>query len=155
MDATYQTRPSALARATDARTAESLLAGSRAGLARLGALLDQATSSALLARQHVGPLPCGTTREVLSAAESALGPAELPPVGIGDELALGRVARVLSEHGLDLSHPRTAAHLQPPPLSVAVAADALASASNASLDTYDSGPSAIAIERWLVRALNL
>jgi L-2,4-diaminobutyrate decarboxylase len=35
-----------------------------------------------------------------------------------------------------------------------VVADALASASNASLDTYDSGPAAIAMERWLVDVLS-
>jgi L-2,4-diaminobutyrate decarboxylase len=57
------------------------------------------------------------------------------------------------EYGLDLSHPRAAAHLQPPTLAVAVVADTLASVSNASLDTYDSGPSAIAIERWLIGVL--
>jgi L-2,4-diaminobutyrate decarboxylase len=72
---------------------------------------------------------------------------------MGAELALERVAHVLVEYGLDLSHPRAAAHLQPPTLTVAVAADTLASVSNASLDTYDSGPSAIAVERWLIAAL--
>ena len=38
-------------------------------------------------------------------------------------------------------------------LQVAVDADALASASNASMDTYDSGPVTLEIERWVVRAL--
>ncbi|MGZ6833979.1 MAG: pyridoxal-dependent decarboxylase, partial [Mycobacteriaceae bacterium] len=46
-----------------------------------------------------------------------------------------------------------AAHLQPAPLAVAVAADALASATNASLDTYDSGPATLAVERWAIRQL--
>jgi L-2,4-diaminobutyrate decarboxylase len=90
---------------------------------------------------------------VLQAATDALGARTLPTEGIGPELALERVAHVLVQYGLDLSHPRAAAHLQPPTLTVAVAADALASVSNASLDTYDSGPSAIAVERWLIAAL--
>ncbi|QKW11312.1 aminotransferase class V-fold PLP-dependent enzyme [Streptomyces sp. NA04227] len=72
---------------------------------------------------------------------------------MGTRAALNLMANVLIEHGIDLSHPRAAAHLQPPTLSVAVAADVLASAGNASLDTYDSGPSAIAVERWLIQAL--
>ncbi len=64
-----------------------------------------------------------------------------------------RLATTLAEFGVDLSDPHAAAHLQPPPLSVAVAADALAGAGNASLDTYDSAGSALAVERWVVRAL--
>ncbi|GAA1601809.1 pyridoxal-dependent decarboxylase [Kribbella karoonensis] len=72
---------------------------------------------------------------------------------MGDSAALDLVAGLLDEHGIDLSHPHAAAHLQPPVLQVAVDADALASASNASLDTYDSGPATLAIEQWVVRAL--
>lgn len=131
----------------------SLLACSHGGLTELSAMLAGAIESALESKRRDGPLPAGTARDVLSAAESALGVAEVPDVGMGADAALKRVARVLMEYGLDLSHPRAAAHLQPPPLSVAVAADTLAGISNASLDTYDSGPSAIAIERWLIGAL--
>ncbi|WP_167756567.1 MULTISPECIES: pyridoxal-dependent decarboxylase [unclassified Amycolatopsis] len=54
---------------------------------------------------------------------------------------------------MNLTDPRAAAHLQPPPLCVAVAADAMASATNASVDTFDSGPSAIAAESWVVEVL--
>ncbi|MPY96598.1 MAG: aspartate aminotransferase family protein [Actinophytocola sp.] len=100
-----------------------------------------------------GPMPPGLPGEVLAAATDTLGPPAVPADGIGADAALRRLATMLTEYGLDLSDPRAAAHLQPPPLSVAVAADALASAGNASLDTYDSGPSAIAVERWLVRSL--
>ncbi|KAA2262023.1 aminotransferase class V-fold PLP-dependent enzyme [Solihabitans fulvus] len=77
----------------------------------------------------------------------------MPERGVGTDAALHRLATVLVEQGIDLSHPMAAAHLQPPPLTVAVAADALASAGNASLDTYDSGPATIAVERWVVDAL--
>ncbi|GAA3050508.1 aminotransferase class V-fold PLP-dependent enzyme [Streptomyces roseofulvus] len=130
-----------------------LLAGSRAGLADVLARLDGAVDAAAKARRPLGPLPAGTPTEVLAAAAHALGPAELPAEGLGADAALGLLATVLVEHGIDLSHPRAAAHLQPPALSVAVAADVLASAGNASLDTYDSGPSALAVERWLIGAL--
>ncbi|MET9429183.1 pyridoxal-dependent decarboxylase, partial [Streptomyces sp. NPDC003036] len=91
--------------------------------------------------------------DVLAAAAEALGPAELPAEGLGAKAALQLLATVLLEQGIDLSHPRAAAHLQAPSLSVAVAADTLAAAGNASLDTYDSGPSGIAVERWLIGAL--
>lgn len=131
----------------------SVLAGSREGLAEVSATLGAAIASARAARRPRGPLPPGTPAKVLADAARALGPAVLPEDGIGAELAVSRLAAMLVEHGVDLSHPMAAAHLQPPPLAVAVAADALASASNASLDTYDSGPSAIAVERWLIKGL--
>ncbi|HCA85258.1 MAG TPA: aspartate aminotransferase family protein [Streptomyces sp.] len=131
----------------------SLLAGSREGLTEVLATLTEAIDAASTARRPAGPIPAGAPAEVLAAAADALGPAELPAEGLGTKAALRRLATVLIEHGIDLSHPRAAAHLQPPSLAVAVAADTLASAGNASLDTYDSGPSAIAVERWLIGVL--
>jgi L-2,4-diaminobutyrate decarboxylase len=90
---------------------------------------------------------------VLRRSRHLLGEARVPVAGIGEAAALAHVRQLLDETGIDLSHPRAAAHLQPPVLRVAVLADALASASNASLDTYDSGPATLAIEQWVVRAL--
>jgi L-2,4-diaminobutyrate decarboxylase len=136
------------------RRPSSVLAGSREGLAAVTAALTGAVGSALaVARWPSGPLRGGAPEEVLAAARAALGKDGVPEEGMGAEAALGRLGRVLVEYGLHLSHAHAVAHLQPPPLAVAVAADALASASNASLDTYDSGPSAIAIERWLIHGL--
>ncbi|MGW5849696.1 pyridoxal phosphate-dependent decarboxylase family protein [Streptomyces sp. NPDC055254] len=131
----------------------SLLAGSRAGLAEVHAALGRAIDAARCADRPAGPLPAGAPADVLAAAARTLGPARLPAEGLGAEAALHLLATTLVEHGIDLSHPRATAHLQPPPLAVAVAADALASMTNASLDTYDSGPSAIAVERWLIGVL--
>ncbi|MET9800871.1 aminotransferase class V-fold PLP-dependent enzyme [Streptomyces sp. NPDC006368] len=131
----------------------SALAGSHDGLAEVLATLTEAIDTATTVRRPDGPIPAGTPADVLAAAAAALGPTELPAEGLGTKGALQLLATVLIEHGIDLSHPRAAAHLQPPSLAVAVAADALASAGNASLDTYDSGPSAIAVERWLIGVL--
>ncbi|MDG9717262.1 aminotransferase class V-fold PLP-dependent enzyme [Streptomyces sp. DH24] len=131
----------------------SLLASSSEGLAEVLAALTDAVDATQAARRPDGPIPAGTPADVLAAASQALGAAELPAEGLGPKAALQLLATVLVEHGIDLSHPRAAAHLQPPALAVAVAADALASATNASLDTYDSGPSAIAVERWLIGLL--
>ncbi|MFY0530473.1 pyridoxal phosphate-dependent decarboxylase family protein [Archangium gephyra] len=135
------------------RFSPSLLAGSPEGLAEVSASLVGAVGSALRARWPEGPLRAGTPADVLATATRALSEPGIPAEGMGTQAALSRLARVLVEQGLHLSHPRAVAHLQPPPLSVAVAADALASASNASLDTYDSGPAAIAVERWLIDGL--
>lgn len=135
------------------RLLPSLLARSRTGFAAVSVSLSEAVDAALAARWPETPLSAGQPREVLAAVTAALDAVEDSAEGIGPAAALNWLARLFVEQGLDLSHPRAAAHLQPPPLAVAVAADALASASNASLDTYDSGPVAIAVERWLIGRL--
>jgi L-2,4-diaminobutyrate decarboxylase len=100
-----------------------------------------------------GPLPAGMPADVLRRTSDVLGEPRIPSTGVGESAALDLIAGLLAENGIDLSHPHAAAHLQPPVLQVAVDADALASASNASMDTYDSGPATLAIEQWVVKAL--
>ena len=112
-----------------------------------------AAAEAVVGHHHGAPLPCGDPVAVLSAVTEAIGVEGIPETGVGESEALRRMARLVAEYGLDLTHPLTAAHLQPAPLSVAVAADALASATNASLDTYDSGPATLALETWTVQSL--
>lgn len=63
------------------------------------------------------------------------------------------MSRIVNDTGIDLAHPFSAAHLQPPVLEVAVDADRLASASNASMDTYDSGPGTLEVERWVISSM--
>ncbi|MGZ4543491.1 MAG: pyridoxal-dependent decarboxylase, partial [Mycobacteriaceae bacterium] len=121
-------------------------------MAEVAALLVRALGGALSVSAPDGPLPAGDPLEVLAAASAAL-PQTIPEQGDGADAALHRMAALLTRWGLDLSHPHAAAHLQPAPLAVAVAADALASATNASLDTYDSGPATLAVERWAIRQL--
>ncbi|WP_460653155.1 pyridoxal phosphate-dependent decarboxylase family protein [Kribbella endophytica] len=100
-----------------------------------------------------GPLPAGLPADVLRRTAEMLGEPRVPSTGVGESAALDMIAGLLDRDGIDLSHPHAAAHLQPPVLQVAVDADRLASASNASMDTYDSGPATLAIEQWVVRAL--
>ncbi|MFI7002411.1 pyridoxal phosphate-dependent decarboxylase family protein [Nocardia sp. NPDC050175] len=113
------------------------------------ALLAAATAG----NHHRSPLPSGDPADVLAAVAKALGSEHIPESGVGEAAALGQLADLIARHGLDLTHKLSAAHLQPPPLTVAVVADALASATNASLDTYDSGPATLAIEKWTINAL--
>ncbi len=110
-------------------------------------------AAAVSDHHHGAPLPSGDPVAVLGGVTALLGPHGIPENGIGESEALTRLARLVAEFGLDLTHPMAAAHLQPAPLSVAVAADALASATNASLDTYDSGPATLALETWTVQSL--
>ncbi|MEM6274151.1 MAG: pyridoxal-dependent decarboxylase [Myxococcota bacterium] len=98
-------------------------------------------------------LPIGDARQTIDRVMTLLGPDGLPENGFGAPRALDKLAELTARFGLNLSSPTVAAHLQPPPLAVAVAADTLANITNASVDTFDSGPSSIAVERWVIRTL--
>ncbi|WP_327148417.1 pyridoxal phosphate-dependent decarboxylase family protein [Nocardia sp. NBC_01329] len=123
-----------------------------AGWSEVGSGLAQ-LATAVEGSHHHSPLPSGAPAEMLTAVAEALGPERIPETGTGEPAALAHLARLIAGYGLDLTHKACAAHLQPPPLTVAVVADALASATNASLDTYDSGPATLAIEKWTINAL--
>lgn len=121
-------------------------------LRKLAGALHSAADTAAAIPAPAWPLPEGSPELVGKQVSGTLGPG-FPRTGSGATEALALMTNVLTEHGLDLTHPHTAAHLQPPVLDVAVAADALASIGNGSQDTYDSGPAGIAIERWVISAL--
>ncbi|MEM7151284.1 MAG: pyridoxal-dependent decarboxylase [Myxococcota bacterium] len=131
---------------------DALWTGCDDGLARLARELSPSELGSF-AREQGGPLPAGTAEQVLEAAIAQLGRREVPEIGMGERAALQLVNDVLARYGLDLTHPASIAHLQPPSLALATAADTLASVVNASVDTFDSGPSAVAIERWVITAL--
>ncbi|UCM87102.1 pyridoxal phosphate-dependent decarboxylase family protein [Streptomyces marincola] len=130
-----------------------LLAADPAGLAEVGRLVTELTREAAAAlRRRTGPLPAVTPQELSRLLDSLLPDGPMPRAGGGREAVLA-LARSYAAHTVDLADPRAAAHLQPPALSVAAAADVLASVFNASVDTWDSGPCAVEIERRVVRSL--
>ncbi|WP_053171201.1 pyridoxal phosphate-dependent decarboxylase family protein [Streptomyces sp. SBT349] len=130
-----------------------LLAAAPAGLADVGRLVTELTREAAGAlRRRSGPLPALTPAELSRLLDTQLPEGPLPRTGGGRGAVLA-LARSFAAHTVDLADPRAAAHLQPPALSVAAAADVLASVFNPSLDTWDSGPYAVEIERRLVRSL--
>jgi L-2,4-diaminobutyrate decarboxylase len=143
-----------------------LLASDPAGLASLGRLAAELTRAARAGvRRRTGPLPAGTPADSAArvaadladlsdtpTATDGAGPAVLPRRGLGLN-ALHELVRRYAEGTVDLSDPAAAAHLQPPALTVAVAADLIANAFNASVDTWDSGPYALELERHVIAAL--
>ncbi|TDC73718.1 aspartate aminotransferase family protein [Streptomyces hainanensis] len=130
-----------------------LLAADPAGLAEVGRLVTELTREAAGAlRRRTGPLPAVTPRELTRLLDDELPDGPLPATGGGRQAVLS-LARSYAAYTVDLADPRAAAHLQPPALSVAAAADVLASVFNASVDTWDSGPYAVEIERRLIRSL--
>ncbi len=131
---------------------EGLLAGGPAGLAGVARLVGAVTAAAATGlRRRRGPLPGASPAALAQRVATDLG-AVLPDRG-GGAAALLSLARRYAEGTVDLSHPAAAAHLQPPALTVAAAADLLANVFNASVDTWDSGPYAVELERHVVSAL--
>ncbi|HEY6737394.1 MAG TPA: pyridoxal-dependent decarboxylase, partial [Actinopolymorphaceae bacterium] len=104
--------------------------------------------------QRKGPLPDGGPAAIGPLVADGLGSDLLPERGIGEVSALARVGRTLVAGSADPTHPAAAAHLHCPPLALAVAAETVAAASNQSVDSWDQGPAAIAIERQVVATLS-
>jgi L-2,4-diaminobutyrate decarboxylase len=132
-----------------------LLAADPAGLADVGRLVTELTrESAGALRRRSGPLPARTPHELARLVDAQLPEGPMPRTGGARQAVLAlALARAYAANTVDLADPRAAAHLQPPALSVAAAADVLASVFNASVDTWDSGPYAVEIERRLIRSL--
>lgn len=76
----------------------------------------------------------------------------LPEKGTGLDEAVADAADLLHD-SVNVSDPACCAHLQCPPLTAAVAADAMAAATNQSLDSFDQAPAATALEERLVDRL--
>lgn len=120
--------------------------------------LDRLVNGALDAladgrRQRTGPLPASTPAEVVRGVDAALGGDVLPTEGIGEDLALADIVRVVAAGAADPTDPACAGHLHCPPLDVAVAADMVASALNQSLDSWDQAPAATVLEERVIEAL--
>jgi L-2,4-diaminobutyrate decarboxylase len=120
-----------------------------AALARLTTDLTRAAGAGL--RRRTGPLPALSPAELAERVGRDLAEV-LPEQGRGTGAVVDLVRRYAAGT-VDLSDPAAAAHLQPPALTVAVAAEAIAAAFNASVDTWDSGPYAVELERRVIGTL--
>jgi L-2,4-diaminobutyrate decarboxylase len=101
-------------------------------------------------RARGGPLPAGGPGQVAGRLREAV--ADVLPED-GDPGALRALVTALAAGAADPAHPLCAAHLHCPPLAVATAADLAASALNPSLDSWDQGPAASALEALVTQAL--
>lgn len=132
--------------------AGELLASDPFGLAALARLTTELTRSAGAGlRRRTGPLPAVSPAELAERVRADLAEV-LPEHGRGTG-AVVELVRRYAAGTVDLSDPAAAAHLQPPALTVAVAAEAIAAAFNASVDTWDSGPYAVELERRVIGTL--
>ncbi|PFG35061.1 pyridoxal phosphate-dependent decarboxylase family protein [Sanguibacter antarcticus] len=126
-------------------------------------LLSSTTADTYLATMHaaVGRIAdrLQTTTQPFSGAsrnqlQSLVDAVDLDGPGRGAALAVEEADSLFAEHAVWFHHPDYAAHLNCPVAVSAVAAEAVVSAVNASLDTYDQSGIGTLMERHLVDWVN-
>jgi L-2,4-diaminobutyrate decarboxylase len=97
-------------------------------------------------RAAEGPLPAVEP----AALERILDVEVAPEAGVGLDATLEFVRERIVRNSVKVAHPRYAAHLHCPPLLASLAAEAVISAMNQSLDSWDQAPAATHLERRLI-----
>ena len=77
----------------------------------------------------------------------------IPENGTDLATTIDEVANHVLAHSVATSNPRCAAHLQCPPIIPSLAAEAMLTATNQSLDSFDQAPAATVLEQQVVDAL--
>lgn len=98
-----------------------------------------------------GPFPSAGPAWLRETA-AAIEPLPDDPEPLGEVLA--DVGRTVLAHGARVTDPWCAAHLHPPTLLTAVAAELAIAATNQSMDSYDQAPMATYVEDRLIGRLN-
>jgi L-2,4-diaminobutyrate decarboxylase len=87
-----------------------------------------------------------------------IDPSFLSDAGVAPEAVFGKLGEIVS-NSISVSDPKTAAHLHPPPLLAALAAEVVISALNQSMDSFDQAPMATVLElkfvQWLTAEAGL
>lgn len=123
--------------------------GSDAGERAYREAMARATDAAVAATDTEEPFSGAEPDDVRAGLPAETFPAE----GVGLDAALDGVAEDVLAHTVNVSHPRTAAHLHTPPSIAGIAADSLVAATNQSLDSYDQSGAATVVEEAVVDAL--
>jgi L-2,4-diaminobutyrate decarboxylase len=76
-----------------------------------------------------------------------------PEAGRDLETSLAEVGRLIAAHSVAVHHPACAAHLHCPPLIASLAAEAVISAMNQSMDSWDQSPAATLLETQMIEWL--
>jgi L-2,4-diaminobutyrate decarboxylase len=127
--------------------------------------LNDSLESAAEYRETVAQVAENITRQLTCQTQPYAGtdPAELnqmagafeffPPSGTPLNEVLERTRDLILGHNIAVSHPHCAAHLHCPPFIAGLAAEMVITAFNQSLDSWDQGPAATALEQALCQAL--
>lgn len=76
-----------------------------------------------------------------------------PQAALDVETVLQQVGTLILHHSVAIHHPACAAHLHCPPLIPSLAAEAIISATNQSMDSWDQSPAATLLEERIIRWL--
>lgn len=87
-----------------------------------------------------------------SELTALIDPEFLPDAAVAPEAAFDKLGTIIS-NSVVVGHPNTAAHLHCPPLLAALAAEAVISALNQSMDSFDQAPIATILEQKFVQWL--
>ncbi len=87
-----------------------------------------------------------------SALSALIDPEFLPDAGGAPEAVFNQLGTIIS-NSVVVGHPNTAAHLHCPPLLAALTAEAVISALNQSMDSFDQAPMATVMEQKFVQWL--
>ena len=131
-------------------TPDELFLGSDAGNAAYREAMESATETVLESVVDGENPYSGHSPDVLA---ERFDDAVIPETGAGLDATLKEVGERVLAHSVDPSNGRCVAHLQCPPMIPGLAAEALLTAANQSLDSFDQAPAATVLEERVVDAL--
>lgn len=129
---------------------EELFLGSKAGNAAYQAAVEQ-TTDAIVDRFSTQDHPYSGRSP--NTHFEALDDPIIPESGTPLDTVIDDVAETVLSHSVGTSNPQCVAHLQCPPLITGLAAEAMVTATNQSLDSFDQAPAATVIEQRVIDAL--
>jgi L-2,4-diaminobutyrate decarboxylase len=130
---------------------EGLFLGSEQGTSAYQMAMEQAQQAVTDAHVQAATPYSGLSHDQL--AEWFDGVECLPDEGKGLTETIETVSETILRHSVGVSHPACIAHLQCPPMIPALAAEAMISASNQSMDSWDQSPAATELETNLIETL--
>lgn len=129
---------------------DELFLGSEAGTTAYREAMERATETVLRATERAVPYAGDGPGE---HEDRIAGIDPIPEAGRGLETAIEETGEQVLSRSVDPSNPRCVAHLQCPPLIAGLAAEAMATALNQSLDSWDQSPAATVLEVRLIEEL--
>ncbi|MDL5363067.1 aspartate aminotransferase family protein [Halalkalicoccus sp. NIPERK01] len=134
----------------DGRDPAELFLGSEAGATAYREAMERATEAALDATGRAAPYSGDGPDD---HEERLAGFDPLPDEGRGLRRVIEEVGEHVLSRSVDPSNPRCVAHLQCPPAVPGLAAEAMATALNQSLDSWDQSPAATLLEQRMIDEL--
>ncbi|QLG28946.1 aspartate aminotransferase family protein [Halorarum halophilum] len=131
-------------------SADELFLGSETGNVAYREAMQQAANAVVDSFAHTEEPYSGRSPDAL--AEQFEEPV-IPETGTDLDTAIDEVATKVLPHSVGTSHSRCAAHLQCPPMIPGLAAEAMLTAANQSLDSFDQAPAATVLEQEVIGAL--